>query len=112
MTTTLPNQVPLSQIPAAGWVAIGVLGVFTIVMYVISLTDLYRRPADQVVGGRKWVWLLVIVLINSGLGALVYLLAGRKPAPAQEVAQDVSAAERAAAAADSLYGQTKDGEQR
>ena len=112
MTTTLPTQVPVSQIPPAGWVAIGVLVVFTIVMYVISLTDLYRRPVEQVLGGRKWVWILVILLINSGLGAVIYLLAGRKPAPAQDVAQPATAAERAAVAADSLYGQPKDGEER
>jgi hypothetical protein len=113
MTTTLPTQVPVSQIPPAGWVAIGVLVVFTIVMYVISLTDLYRRPVEQVLGGRKWVWLLVILLINSGLGAIIYLLAGRKPTPVDEVAPGKSASERADAAADSLYsGAPKDGEQR
>lgn len=112
MTTTVPTQVPLSQIPPAGLVAIAVLAVFTIVMYVISLRDLYLRPAEQVVGGRKWVWLLVILLINSGLGAIVYLVAGRKPAPAAEVAPQVPASERAAVAADSLYGDAKEGEQR
>jgi hypothetical protein len=113
MTTSLPTQVPVSQITVAGWVAIGVLIAFTIVMYVISLLDLYRRPVEQVLGGRKWVWLLVILLINSGLGSIIYLLAGRKPAPAAEVAPARSASDRADAAADSLYGGApKDGEQR
>ena len=112
MPTNLPTQVPPSQIPPVGWVAIGLLGVFAVVMLVIALLDLSRRTDDQVLGRRRWVWLLVILFINSGIGALIYLVAGRKSAPAQDVAQQVTAAERAAVAADSLYGQPKEGEQR
>lgn len=106
----MPTQIPASQIPAAGWVAIAVLGVFALVMVVIALLDLYRRPVEQVLGGRKWVWLLVILLINSGLGAVIYLLAGRKAAPAEDVPSAQPASERAAAAADALYGAPRDGE--
>ncbi len=108
----MTTQVPLSQIPPAGWVAIAVVGVFTVVMLVIALLDLYRRPVEQVTGGRKWVWLLVILFINSGLGAIIYLLAGRKPEPADDQPPAVPASDRAAAAADSLYGTPGDGEQR
>jgi hypothetical protein len=113
MPTDFPTQVPPSQIPIVGWVAIGVLVIFGLVMMVISLLDLYRRPVDQVLGGRKWVWLLVILFINSGIGAIIYLLAGRKPAPAAEVAPAKPASERADVAADALYGSSsKDGESR
>jgi hypothetical protein len=108
----LPTQVPLSQLSPLAWVAIGALLVFTLVMYVVSLMDLYRRPVEQILGGRKWVWLLVILLINSGIGAIIYLLAGRKPAPAAEGRPTTPAAERADAAADALYGSPKDGGER
>jgi H+/Cl- antiporter ClcA len=112
MPTNLPTQVPPSQIPPIGWAAIGVLAVFGLVMLVIALLDLYRRTDNQVLGGRRWVWLLVILLVNSGLGAIIYLLAGRKPAPAVETAPDKPASERAEAAADSLYGDAPGGGER
>lgn len=106
----MTTQIPASQIPAAGWAAIAVIGVFALVMMAIALIDLYRRPVEQVLGGRKWVWLLVILLINSGLGAVIYLLAGRKAAPAVDAPPAQPASERAAAAGDSLYGAPRDGE--
>jgi len=109
MPEALPTQVPLSEIPTIGWVAIAILGVFALVMVVIALLDLYKRPVEQVTGGRKWVWLLVILFVNSGLGAIIYLLVGRKPTPAVDAAPSVPAAERAASAVDALYGAPKDG---
>jgi hypothetical protein len=109
MPTNIPTQIPPSQIPPVGWVAIGVLAIFGLVMLVIALLDLYRRTDEQVVGGRRWVWLLVILLVNSGLGAIIYLLAGRKPAPAVDAAPAKPASERAEAAADSLYGDAPSG---
>jgi drug/metabolite transporter (DMT)-like permease len=113
MPTNLPTQVPPSQIPPVGWVAIGLLGIFALVMLVIALLDLSRRTDDQVLGRRRWVWLLVILFINSGIGALIYLVAGRKSAPADDVVPAKPASERAEAAADSLYGDSpKEGEQR
>ena len=108
----MTTQVPLSQIPPAGWAAIAVVGVFAVVMLAIALLDLYRRPVEQVTGGRKWVWLLVILFISSGLGAIIYLIVGRKPAPADDEPPAVPASDRAAAAADSLYGTPREGEQR
>ena len=113
MTSQTPAlQIPPSQIPPAAWAAIAVIGLFAVIMVVIALLDLYRRPVEQVLGGRKWVWLLVILLINSGLGAVVYLLAGRRAAPAVDAPPAQPATERAAAAADALYGAPKDGDQR
>lgn len=45
---------------------------------ITALTDLARRPAAQV-RGRKWVWAVVLVLVNSVGGApLAYFLFGRR----------------------------------
>ena len=50
---------------------------------VYALVDLARR--DEVFGGRKWVWALVIVLGNL-LGAIGYLVGGRLP-PAVDISR-------------------------
>jgi hypothetical protein len=112
LTTASAASTSMQSLPPIAWVAIGVLAVFTLVMYAISLTDLYRRPADQVIGGRKWVWLLVILFINSGLGAIIYLLAGRKPPSAVEPLSTTRVTDRAGAAVDALYGAPVEGKPR
>jgi hypothetical protein len=68
----------LSAIPVWGLVALAVLVVVQITLDVIALVDLYRRPVDQVVFANKWVWLAIILLVNT-IGAIIYLLAARKP---------------------------------
>lgn len=110
MPGSLPTQVPLSQLPPVAWVAIGVIGVFALVLVVIALLDLYRRPVEQVTGGRKWLWLIVILFLNSGIGAIIYLLAGRKAAAAVETAPAAPVADRADTALDALYGRPEDGD--
>ena len=42
-----------------------------------AFVDLLRRPADAVRGGGKLIWVLVILLL-SVVGPIVYLVAGRK----------------------------------
>lgn len=43
-----------------------------------ALYDLARRPASEV-RGRKWLWAVVLVLVNSvGAAPVVYFLAGRR----------------------------------
>jgi hypothetical protein len=45
---------------------------------VVALRDLKRRPAGQV-RGPKWVWAMVVTLVNSvGAAPLAYLLFGRR----------------------------------
>jgi hypothetical protein len=97
----------LDSIPVWGWLAIGAVLVLYVVLVVICLVDLSRRTDDQVVGGRRWVWVLVVLLINSGIGALLYLLIGRKPAPVDEGTIAAPSADATSSAVDALYGTPK-----
>ena len=47
-------------------------------MVIFSIVDLYK-PDRRVRGGNKLVWLLVIVLVST-LGWIIYLLVGREEA--------------------------------
>jgi len=96
----------LSALPAWELVAIGALVVAQIVLDVYAFVDLYRRPVEQLTLPNKWIWVAIIVLVST-LGAIIYLVVGRKPAPAPEVAPRGSAAARGASAADALYGPPK-----
>lgn len=73
----------LSTLPAGALAALVVLAVVEITLAVIALVDLYRRPISQVVAANKWIWVAVIILA-SGLGPIIYLVAGRKPAALSE----------------------------
>jgi len=45
---------------------------------IAALTDLARRPGRQV-RGKKWVWAIVLVLVNSvGAAPLAYFRFGRR----------------------------------
>lgn len=45
---------------------------------VTALADLRRRPAAEI-RGPKWVWAVIVVLVNSfGLAPLSYFALGRK----------------------------------
>lgn len=68
-----------------------------------AVVDLYKR--EQVLWDRKWVWLLAILFLNSGLGVLLYALFGRVRA-AVEVEPENGGGDRMSAvesAIDSLY---------
>ena len=84
-----------------------VLGVIELALIVVCLVDLLRRPA--VLGGRKWVWVVVILLFNL-LGPILYLAVGRVPPPVADQAStaDDGTRDRASAAADLLYGPAAD----
>ena len=43
-------------------------------LMIAALVDLLRRPQTR---GPKWVWVLVIVLVNY-IGPIIYFVAGRK----------------------------------
>lgn len=68
-----------------------------------SLVDLARR--DVVLGGRRWVWALVIIFGNL-VGAIIYLAVGRRAVvPASTPGGQGGGGEAAMRAVDTLYGQ-------
>lgn len=107
----METNVPLSQVPLWVFVALGALALVQLSVEVWAIVDLVRRPVEQVVGGRKWLWAVLILFVNL-VGAIVYFAAGRKPAPVVEQAPAAPASERASGAVDRLYGAPRDGEGR
>jgi Phospholipase_D-nuclease N-terminal len=94
----------VSAVPVWGLVALGVLAVVQITLDVIALLDLYRRPTQQVVFGNKWIWVAIVLLVNT-LGAIIYLVAARKPAVLTENAVASSGPSvRTEKVAEALYG--------
>ena len=94
----------LSAVPPWVLVALGVLVVLEITLDVIALVDLYRRPLDQVVFANKWIWLAIVLLVNT-FGAIIYLVAGRRPAALTDDARPSGPTSvRTEDVADTLYG--------
>jgi hypothetical protein len=92
------------------WAIIAVVGTAQIVFELWALVDMLRRPESELtLGGRKWLWAIIILFVNW-VGAILYLVAGRKPAPVVEVTPSAPTSERADAALDSLYGKPEDGD--
>ena len=79
----------LSELPAWALGLIGVLVVVQVGLQVWGLVDLARR--ERVMGGRKWVWLLVI-LFGEIVGVVIYLAVGRNVPP--EAADPLASASR------------------
>ncbi|MBM7580570.1 PLDc N-terminal domain-containing protein [Jeotgalibacillus terrae] len=50
------------------------LALINIIIAVIALIDLAKRPS---VNGPKWVWVLVIIIINL-IGPILYFVFGRR----------------------------------
>jgi len=93
-----------SAVPVWIQVVLVVLVVLQVTLEVFALVDLYRRPVDQVIFDNKWVWLAIILLVNT-VGAIIYLLAARKPAAlADDAAPPASGSVRTDDIADTLYG--------
>jgi hypothetical protein len=73
-------NVQLSTLPIGVLIALGILAIAELVLDIVALVDLYRRPAQNVTGPSKWIWVVIIVLVNL-LGAILYFAVGRKSAP-------------------------------
>ena len=102
----------LSAVPLWVLVALGMLVVVEITLDVIALLDLYRRPIEQVVFANKWIWLAIVLLVNT-FGAIIYLFAGRRPAVlTNNVAPSESPSVRTDNIADTLYGPREGTEKR
>lgn len=56
------------------WAIIAPLAFINIVLAVLALVDLFKRPA---VNGPKWVWALIIIFINL-IGPILYFVFGRR----------------------------------
>jgi hypothetical protein len=88
------------------WALVGFLAL-TVGVQLIALVDLARR--DRVLWDRKWIWALIILFVNSGLGAILWFALGRR-VPQEDAAdgpaaQAASVGKRAESAVDLLYGE-------
>lgn len=70
----------LGGIPREGVIALLILGSLQLIVQLFACVDLARRRTVR--GGRKWVWVLVIIA-GSLPGAALYLGFGRMPDPAE-----------------------------
>jgi hypothetical protein len=97
----------LAEIPGWLWVVAGLFWLAEIALIIWALVVLFRTPEERVQLGKRWIWVLIILFLNP-IGAIVFLIAGRKPAEASDpLAQGAPLAptvDRAAHAADVLYG--------
>jgi hypothetical protein len=101
---------PLAGLPTWVLVVGGILAIAQIGFELWALVDMLKRPEEQLaLGGRKWLWAIIILLVNW-LGAILYFAIGRKAAPALESAYAAPTADNATTALDSLYGTPKDGD--
>lgn len=94
------------EIPSGLLVPLAILVAVQIGVEVFALVKLLRTPDDRLVFGKKWPWVLIILFVNL-IGAIVFLAAGRTPAPAEDPLGTTDPAEptdRASRAADVLYG--------
>ncbi len=109
------NVTSLSDLSGTTIALIVALIVLELGVTVFALVRLMKTPNEQLVFGKKWPWLLIILLLmNSFIGPLIFIVAGRKPAAAQDPfavpAPDApKTTDRAERAADVLYG-GRDGE--
>lgn len=94
----------LGGLSAPVLIAIAVVVVVQCVFQVYCLVDLWRRPA--VMGGRKWLWALIIVAAGL-LGALVYFALGRVPAGSASTDAGAGGADATRRALDRLYRDNK-----
>jgi hypothetical protein len=93
----------LGGIPREGVIALLLLLSLQVVVQLFAWVDLARRRTVR--GGKKWVWVLVI-LAGSLPGAALYLAYGRMPDPAEPGSDttDEQAGTPGRDALDRLYG--------
>ena len=94
----------LEGIPTGLVVGGALLLLIQLTLQIVALVMLVRIPSERItIGGRKWVWALIIIF-GELVGPVLFFILGRKPAPAVEPIANTLAADRASAAADALYG--------
>ena len=72
--------VNLQSLPAGALVLLGVVALAQVVLCVLAIVSLVRRPKEAVALENKWLWLAIIVLVNM-VGPILYFAIGRKPMP-------------------------------
>jgi hypothetical protein len=91
----------LGGIPREGVIALLALLSLQVVLQLIACIDLARRRTVR--GGRKWVWVLIIIA-GSVLGVVFYFALGRMPDPAEPGPGTPEQAGAGRDALDRLYG--------
>ncbi len=87
------------------WVLIGIVLAVQTLLLVIGFVVLVRTPTERVQFGRKWPWVLIMLCLNM-IGPILFLVAGRRPAPVADapVAASSHVASTVASTVASLYG--------
>lgn len=97
----------MAEVPGWLWVVLIAAAAVQIAIEIWALVVLFRTPEERVLLGKRWIWVLIILFVNL-VGAIVFLVVGRKPAEATDpLAQGppaTPAADRATRATDVLYG--------
>jgi drug/metabolite transporter (DMT)-like permease len=94
------------DLPVGVVIGLVVLVVIQLILQIAALIDLARR--ERVAFDRKWIWVLIIIFVSSGIGAILYFAVGRQSPPATEPApvttDEPETHDRARRAVDLLYG--------
>lgn len=86
---------------------IAAVGLVQITLQVTALVQLARTPSGRVtIGGRKWAWVLIIVL-GEILGPILWFVLGRTQEATTTNGQIAEEAQRESAV-DALYGSSKE----
>ena len=97
----------LLALPGWALAALGVVAVVQLALAIYALVVLFRTPEERLLMGKRWPWVLIIAFVNF-VGAIVFLAAGRKPAPADDPLSGgphaSAVGDRAGRAAEVLYG--------
>lgn len=83
------------------WLLIGIVLALQTLLLVIGFAVLVRTPTERVQFGRKWPWVLIMLCLNM-IGPILFLVAGRRPAPVADA--PVAASSHVASTVASLYG--------
>jgi ABC-2 type transport system ATP-binding protein len=95
------------NLPVSVVVVLIIVLVAQVVLQIAALIDLARR--DLVAFNQKWIWVLIIIFVSTGIGAILYFAVGRRPPMTTDVedtiAKQPEAVDRAVKAVELLYGQ-------
>ena len=110
------GNVPWVDLPPWALAGIVVLGLIQLCLQVLALVNAFRTPEERLVTGRRWVWVLVIV-VGQLVGTIIYFAAARTPVVQEDPihsrsASDASARAEARKAADLLYDSSSEKEDR